>query len=246
MLDRLTSYYDSNGILPTNFRCHHASSCSADSPRFTGAKASYIGPRYGDGTYPRLVFLSLDSGDGGGNADQRTFTSVQHATLRWRPDPGDQMKHWYQTHELARKLLACREPNVLDSRLFFAHVNSAKCCQNNPQRGKAGSVLFDNCRGYIPGELRILSPDILVTQGDEARDVVVKELPPVKHDRRDIEGARYETGIIQLVPGKQALWLQTYHPNARHRFHRQRKSCWPLYAAAVQEFIEGRSGIVPT
>ena len=67
-------------------------------------------------------------------------------------------KHWYLTHELAWVLLRQFVPGLKISRVnrYFAHVNSAKCCQNNPQRRQASSTLFDNCRRFIPGELRIL------------------------------------------------------------------------------------------
>jgi uracil-DNA glycosylase len=116
---------------------------------------------------------------------------------------------------------------------FFAHTNSAKCCEHNPGRAKARSVLFKNCRQFIPEELRILAPDVLVTQGHEARRIVAKDLPLLMHDVREVKGASYEAGIIQLTAAKQALWLHTYHPNNYGLFHPQRKHCWPLYAELV-------------
>jgi Uracil-DNA glycosylase len=119
-------------------------------------------------------------------------------------------------------------------------VNSAKCCHNNPQRGKAATVLFNNCRSFIPGELRILQPDIIVTQGAEARDVIVKECKVVRHERKEVEGAIYETGLVQLTPEKQSVWLSTYHPNNYGKFHPQRKR-WGLYAKVVQDFIAARA-----
>ena len=49
------------------------------------------------------------------------------------------------------------------------HANSAKCCMNKPQRKKANAVLFRNCQQNLSGELGILRPQIVVTQGKESR-----------------------------------------------------------------------------
>ncbi|PYQ74283.1 MAG: hypothetical protein DMG01_21090 [Acidobacteria bacterium] len=45
----------------------------------------------------------------------------------------------------------------------FAHMNSAKCCQNNPRNAQAAAVLFENCRPFIAKELELLQPDIIVS-----------------------------------------------------------------------------------
>jgi uracil DNA glycosylase superfamily protein len=236
MLQRLAIYYDSKGIAATNFRCSHRHECAADSPRFTTAQESYVGPEYEKGNGPRLLFLSLDSGSAEGNPQVKTLEAVRQREMNCDVDGLPKNKHWYLTHELAWVLLRPFHPQltIADTSPYFAHVNSAKCCQNNPQRGKASGVLFKNCRSFIPGELRILKPDIIVTQGGEARDVIVKECKVVRHDRKEIEGATYETGVVQLTPDKQALWISTYHPNNYGKFHPQRKNCWRLYAEAVK------------
>jgi hypothetical protein len=39
---------------------------------------------------------------------------------------------------------------------------------NNLNNKMAGRQLFENCREYIPEEIEVLKPDILVTQGDWA------------------------------------------------------------------------------
>jgi uracil-DNA glycosylase len=243
MLDQLAAYYDAKGILPTNFRCAYASACSAGSPEFTTSKATSLGTEYEKGNGPRLLFLSLDSGSADPNPTKRTFEALR-AEEHWQDvDNLPKNKHWYLTHAMAWILLRPFHPHLTIAKMrpYFAHVNSAKCCQNNPQRGKAAAVLFENCRAYIPGELRILKPDVLVTQGGEAKDVVVKALGLVKHDQREVQGARYETGIVQLTPDRQTLWLQTYHPNNYGKFHPQRKACWGLYAEALHGFIAAQS-----
>lgn len=169
---------------------------------------------------------------------RKTIESVRDHELRENVAALSPHLHWYLTHELAWLLLRHFHPSlgVTTTSPYFAHVNSAKCCQNNPQRGKAQRTLFENCREFIPGELAILQPDIIVTQGNEAKDVIMV-CRLVKHEQKTVERAAYETGLLELVAGKQTLWLHTYHPGARWRFHLQKKKCWPLYEEAVKQFV---------
>ena len=77
MLERLTAFYESHGISSVDFRCPWRAACSANSPHFTEAKASFVGPRYEAQTLPRLLFLSLDSGSGDPDPVQRTAEAVR-------------------------------------------------------------------------------------------------------------------------------------------------------------------------
>ena len=242
ILTRLAAYYEAKGIAPADpFRCRHVKECSTGSPLFTTAKASFVGSEYAKGNGPRLLFLSLDSGSAETDWRRRTIEAVQHHELQENVGALHKGKHWYLTHKLACVLLRHFHPGLMieNTSPYFAHVNSAKCCQNNPHRGKAHRTLFENCREFIPGELARLQPDIIVTQGSEAKDVIVQAYRVVKHDRKDVEGAAYETGLLDLVPGKQTLWLHTYHPGNYGKFHPQRKKCWPLYVKAVKQFVGG-------
>ena len=162
MLERLNAFYESHGISPIAFRCPSRASCSANSPRFTTAKASYVGPFYEDEELPRLLFLSLDSGRADPDPQRRTAGAVRRQNVATNVAALHKSKHWYRTHELALELLRQFKSGltVADTRLHFAHVNSAKCCQNKDHRRLADKTLFENCRRFIPGELRVLSPDI--------------------------------------------------------------------------------------
>ena len=158
MLSSLAAYYGAKGIAPEDFRCHHVAECSAESPRFTTAKASFVGTEYEKGNGPRLLFLSLDSGSAEVDPRRKTIEAVRYRELRENVAALHKNKHWYRTHELAWVLLRHFHPRLtIDTTSpYFAHVNSAKCCQNKHQRGKANRTLFANCRGFIPGELAIL------------------------------------------------------------------------------------------
>lgn len=239
LLTRLDSYYSEQGISALSFRCPRASHCRASSSGFTTAKESYVGPAYEAGSRPRLVFLSLDSGSASTLADEKTMAAVREKTLATNVDALHKGKHWYLTHALAFELLRQFHPSltIATSNRYFAHVNSAKCCANNDQRAKASSVLFKNCRPYIPEELRILDPDVIVTQGDEAREVV-ESLGVQSPQRDEVVGALYQRGLVSLNGASTALWLHTYHPNAKHRFWAQQKQVWQLYAVAVSAFMK--------
>ena len=252
MLERLTAFYESNGISPIDFRCPSRQVCSASSPHFTEATASFVGPRYEEHLLPRLVFLSLDSGSGEPDPQNRTPEAVRVRNLACDVATLPKHKHWYRTHEMAFELLCQFEPRltVADTRLYFAHVNSAKCCLNKLGRKQADSTLFDNCRRFLPGELRILKPDIVVTQGGWAKDVILKSLIVRRHIVRTVESARrfrldghYETGLIEVEPDtKTSLWLHTHHPSSFGHFNPQRAHCWSLYAEEVGRFWRSRRG----
>ena len=105
MLRKLNAFYDSHGISPVGFRCTSLSTCSADSPDFTEAKASFVGPSYEARQLPRLLFLSLDSGSAHCNPWQRTAEAVRRQELATDVAALHKGKHWYRTHELALELL---------------------------------------------------------------------------------------------------------------------------------------------
>ena len=244
MLTTLNAFYEAHGISPVEFRCPSLSACSAGSPDFTSAKASYVGPRYGLRHLPRLLFLSLDSGSASPDARQRTIEAVRRQNVDCDVAALPKNKHWYRTHELAFALLRQFRVGltVPETRLYFAHVNSAKCCQNKPRKKQADWTLFDNCRRFIPGELRILTPDIVVTQGGPAKNAILRSFVVQQHwveavgQDRYKNDAHYEVGFVEVEPTKTSLWLHTYHPGDFGRFNPQRRYCWPLYADVVGRF----------
>ena len=97
----------------------------------------------------------------------------------------------------------------------------------------------------MPGELlRLLCPDIVVTQGKDAKKAVLKGFGGVQqHEKRLVAATRnrygdYERGIIESGPWR-ALWLQTHHPRHVPGFYPQHEACWPLYAEAAHRFCLG-------
>lgn len=242
MMSAVEMYYRSQGIWPTEFHCRHRLSCSEGEPAFTPAKASFIGAEYERGRLPRLLFLSLDSGDGSPNPEHHTLRAVREVELRRDVSALTKTQHWYLTHRLAAELLSQFDPSLTVEQMatYFAHVNTAKCSVNRPGRREAPPRLAANCRAYLPGELAVLRPDILVTQGAKSRDAIRSEF--VVRDVREwsVGKATGLSGVIHGLTEGGTLWLATHHPSAYGAFWPQQKEIWPVYRQAVGSFIEGR------
>ncbi|MXZ12593.1 MAG: hypothetical protein F4Y78_01075 [Candidatus Dadabacteria bacterium] len=245
MFQRLSRYYQDNGILSTSFTCPHKEECSGDSPKFTGPKSAFVSTGYENRSpnLPRLLFLSLDSGDG----DKDDRNRLPGALRQQEEIERDVLalpnhKHWYRTHELAWYIFKRFNPDIRleDAKGHFAHANSAKCCMNKPGRKQADRVLFRNCRKYLKGELEILCPDVIVTQGAEAKKAVVSFYKPPERIGED----EYASTI--LMNSRKVFWLHTYHPGNWGAFNRQRNFDktrnlalgWDKYSHMIHEFIE--------
>src|SRR4029450_4768902 len=83
--------------------------------------------------------------------------------------PGPKGKHWYETHELAHRILepiaTARHRRSLPFDhvcQYFAHTNSAKCKNLAMGTRQGRSILFQNCRQFIRGDAEILRPDVSV------------------------------------------------------------------------------------
>jgi uracil-DNA glycosylase len=139
--------------------------------------------------------------------------------------------HWYQTHELAWALLDQfnHELSIEDACMYFAHTNSAKCCMNKGHRRMADQRMFRNCRAYIPGEIEALKPDILVTQGNNAKRTV-ESIPNITR-RRD--------GGMLTLGDRKILWIDSYHPRYGE-FWNQKRDCWPRWRTIVGKFWDGQ------
>jgi hypothetical protein len=240
MLATLERYYRQNGILATSFFCKHRTECSSDCATFTGPKSAYVSSGYEQGVLPRLLFLSLDSGSGDKNDEDRLPTAVRKQEEERDVLALAKHKHWFRTHELAWYVLKAFHPSlkVEEAKKYFAHANSAKCCMNKAQKEKADTVLFKNCQGYLKRELEILDPAIIVTQGNEAKKVILQLL------ERRLRTIDDFSSIIRLN-SKEIFWLHTYHPNNWGAFNRHRcfnkdtgvAEGWAFYSERIYEFV---------
>jgi hypothetical protein len=118
---------------------------------------------------------------------------------------------------------------------YFAHLNSAKCCQNKPAGQQADQILFDNCRQYIGPECAIFEPHIIVTQGDKAKEAVGKRWTNCE-ERTYPGGAGKENIPLRIVDvgPRTAVWFHTYHPNQRGGLYHQQRKKWVLPGLMAQ------------
>jgi len=240
MLKELEGYYKQNGILATDFFCKHKSECSGDCENFTGPKSAFVSSGYENEVLPRLLFLSLDSGSGDKNNDNRLPSAVRKLEEARDVLALSKHKHWFRTHELAWYILKKFNATlkIEEAKDYFAHANSAKCCMNKLQRKKADKILFKNCQGYLKKELEILNPKIIVTQGNEAKKAILQLLELRINNIDDF------SSIIK-INNREIFWLHTYHPNNWGAFNKHRHfnketgiaEGWEFYAGHIYKFI---------
>jgi len=234
MLNELTNYYQRKGISPLDFRCQHLQICSDGNDRFVKAKGAFVGTEYEKGTLPRLLFASLDPGSSDSNPERRTVESVR---LQEEHDCDvaklPKNRHWYRTHELAWILLKRIKPDlqIRDSHSYFAHVNSVKCRASNENHQSASPILFRNCQKYIGGEIAILKPAILVTQGEKAREAIQQSFKISE----SLEDKYICSHVWIFIEGKKVLWFHTYHPRNFGKFNQQRRECFENWAEIIYE-----------
>jgi len=264
MIKTLQKYYEDNKISPLNFNCKHYNSCilkAENKKKFTKGHGLWVGSEYMKGNIPKLLFLSLDSGSAELDPRKRTMEAAREWNLKWLPGKGEKGRHWYRTQQFAWHLFN-EYSNALNFDLdigkvnenyeftpvteihkikqFYAAANSAKCCMNNKRRSQADRILFENCREFILGELNILDPDILVTQGKYARIVAKKmRIKEILH-KENISGASSKEDdfhIVQLNRSKTIVWIHHYHPNNYGTFWKNRNK-YRLYAKKAIEYIK--------
>ncbi len=236
MLQELEGYYKRKGILSTSFTCPYKKQCKGDCEDFTGPKSSFVSTGYERRVLPRLLFLSLDSGSGDKNDRNRLPTAVrQQEEIKTDVLALHKGKHWYKTHDLALHIFRKfdRSIKIEDTRKHFAHVNSAKCCMNKLHRRQADNILFESCRGYLEGEMEILCPDIIVTQGDPAKKAI-----NLLFGRTSERIDTHEHVIT--IDGRKVFWLHTYHPGNLKEFKKQ-KPFWDKYSRMIYEFIKAQT-----
>ena len=238
-VQRLSAYYKRLKISATDCRCPSLANCKAGNKSFKKAREAYVGRCYEKG-HPKLVFLSLDPG----RDDTRWNMERSMAGLRNGAGKWPKKNHWKGTLEVAKALLERFIPELTIDKvhLYFAHTNSAKCCQNKSNGAEADNRLFKNCSKHIPGELERLAPDVIVTQGDKAKRVLMEfkeisnAIPGMRKTKRD------KIRIVNIA-GRNVLWIYLFHPNQKQDYFHKRD--WPRierYSDFVSSFVDDQRG----
>jgi len=266
----LKTYYKKHGISALNFKCPHFKKCKSDCAKFSTAKEANLGVKYGRQGVPKLLFLSLDPGYSSAKPKNKTLQKVREIDLN--ADLKISNIHWRRTLEFAWVVLLGLKDTMnlkLSSDVtnnasipfkelyqtgkakailpYIAHTNSAKCSMQKEGKKQADARLFTNCREYILGEIRLLDPDILVTQGKFAHRVIDKAITEGKirpvNKGRTISGAEYKvngtytkTDYQEIVftdrPEKRLIWIRHYHPSNYGKFPKNWKAYYPQYGYA--------------
>jgi len=108
------------------------------------------------------VVISLDAG--GSSED----LSSRRDTIESITDPNPHMRGTIRIlHALLEPDLNARSPL-----LFYAMINAAKCSAIDDRRDMVPAGLYERCRPFASAERKILEPQIVVTQGVQARNVL--------------------------------------------------------------------------
>jgi hypothetical protein len=242
----LTKFYMDNRIHPLEFNCKNKDICKqyAYNKKMTDAKMSMVGSLY-DSTYPKIVVLSLDPPLG----EYSPFTDPEKRTTEYitkfhekddyslnRPNV-----HWAMTQITVKDILSLwglqtianasivkesyQGRPIQNVSSYFAHVNIAKCSMNNPGKRQANHRVHDLCSGYLKGELEILDPDILISQGSYTNKVV-KNIFLTNKMMNDLP-----TAELIWVKDKHVLWLPMVHP-AHHL--KELREQWGFYIQEIE------------
>jgi len=166
LLRELREFYDANDLATYRFDCQHLPYCeklaqSAGRGLKNGAEA-HVGSRYGERL--RVVVVSLDSAGGTFDLEERQ-KDIESVWGRSKINP-----HMRGTIRLLQQLFDIdSDTSPLP---FYAMTNSAKCTADDGKPNMVPDELFERCRPYAHEELKILAPEIVVTQGRRAKSVL--------------------------------------------------------------------------
>ena len=119
----------------------------------------------------RLVFISLDTG-GSKKEPKREFGAdlIEHKKDIQAQTYRCANPHMRGTIKTLRHLYG-RDDRDSDLLKRFAMTNSAKC-SGKESAGMVPDQLYDNCKGHGIAELNELDPQLIVTQGVKAREML--------------------------------------------------------------------------
>lgn len=241
--EQLDRYYGSVGITPvktfSEFGCPNKEACRAAccveskgaedfvfSPRTDGVCVSeyYVDGKYKGDHIPRIVVVSLSAPRP--DEEEASSQPVEREPLN---------PHWLGTLVTVRSLLypfIAPSEKLLPARYrddqstdiigqLFVHLRTAKCCSNAKGKYAEPRKVYENCGDYLGEEVRILKPDVIVTQGNyahwQAEKHVFKENAAniVVEEVKDIDCSIARIVNLKNEDNWSVYWLRTIFPYGR-------------------------------
>ena len=193
-VEKLRKLYDCRkiGVLEggEKFCCEHFACCSKAAAKakpkgrdlVKGAEA-HVGEKYGDPI--RIVVISLDTGGDPkkkfGECLLKRRKIIKSVTYD-SPETNPHMKGTIETLSHLYGRDKREDAHYLLKR--FAMTNSAKCSGKDESMKSVPDKLYENCRDHGLAELKKLNPQLVVTQGVKARELLCCQ----DIDEEDIRG----------------------------------------------------------
>jgi hypothetical protein len=109
--------------------------------------------------------------------------------------------------------------------------------------GQGNQRLFTNCSNFIASEVAALDADIVVTQGQRARESIARKVNVLETIGYETH-PEYRCDVIQ-VGSKPMLWIAMNHPNARDgSYQAEVRLAWDWYLIRAVKYLR-RLGAAP-
>jgi hypothetical protein len=219
---KLIGFYACKQIFATedfhDFQCPKKEDCYSAAlhghGKFTPAREAQLGMHYGRSGL-RIVVVSADPGN--------ALSLEKRKAQIWRKraeDLGTRPDHWARTHEGVQAIVKAvtgediTTPN--DAHLWFAHVSVVRCSANLGGKRQAPAKMYRNCRDYLKGEIPILAPNVIWTQGEQAWWAMSWLARRAEGEKAAIALSKY--GVRRVAPidyAGRAIVIHTVHPAPR-------------------------------
>ena len=114
--------------------------------------------------------------------------------------------HDFLEEDLPERAIRFEDDSTRRVEKLFVHLRTAKC---SSQQGQEDPRLYETCGHYLGGELRILKPNVIITQGNHARNQLEKHLLRKKVVKN---AGGLHIHAVTLDDERKACWIPTIHP----------------------------------
>jgi hypothetical protein len=262
LVSAIEEYYRRNHIEPATYRefgCPDKKLCRVGCDRLTTGKEPLIGSKYERRLKPRLLIISAEPAEGARRiADRHVarrpgWERVEADMMNGRTGELHPRSHWYKTAQLGIWIFEVITTQKLSRWVwkknhkrefkswasYWAHTNSGKCSQNRDGHQQASPQLFKNCRKYLGREIRILDPDIIVTQGKPARTAVEAAIrwKEIEAEGNKLSSRNGSCNVLRLADHP-VLWIAMPHPNSHNDlYYEQIRTRLPYWANRIKAFL---------